>query len=240
MSKRILLSGLIAATLTAPAIGHAEWKGEAELGYVKTGGNTDTSSLNAKAKAEQEVEKWRNTVELGALNNDTSGITTAERYFVTGQSNFKFTERSYLFGLAGFETDKFSGYDYRTAFTLGYGNRVMNNEAVTLDLEIAPGMRRSKLELSGVLEDEFIILGKLAFLWNISDNTKLTEDLSTAVGDSAKGGTVTRSVTALESQVAGSLFTKISYSIRHASVVPAGKKKTDDIFAVALLYKFGQ
>ncbi len=240
MNKSILSTTILSAILLAPGIASAEWKGEAELGYVKTGGNTDTSSLNAKAKAEQEVEKWRNTLELGALNNANAGATSAERYFITGQSNYKFTKSSYFFGLAGFETDKFSGYDYRTSLTLGYGNRVVDNKAVTLDLEIAPGMRKSKLDLSGETENEFIILGKLALVWNISDTTKLTEDLSTAVGDSEKGGTVTHSVTALESQVAGNLFTKISYSIRNASVVPAGKKKTDDVFLVALLYKFGK
>ena len=240
MNRNTLSTAFFTATLLASGIASAEWKGEAELGYVKTGGNTDTSSLNAKAKAEQEVEKWRNSIDLGALNNATDGTTTAERYFITGQTNYKFTKRSYLFGLAGFETDKFSGYDYRTLLSAGYGNRVVDNKAVTLDLEIGPGARQSKLELSGETEDEFTVLGKLAFLWNISDTTKFTEDLSTTVGDSEKGGTVTRSTTALESQVAGSLFTKISYSIRHSSVVPVDKKKTDDVFLVALLYKFGE
>ncbi len=244
MTIRYLSAATLAATLIVPTLASAEWKGEAELGYVKTGGNTDTSSLNAKAKAEQEVEKWRNTINLGALNNDTDGVTTAERYFITGQTNYKFTKRSYIFGLAGYETDKFSGYDYRASASVGYGNRVVDNKAVTLDLEIAPGWRQSQIEATdatpSVTENEFIVLGKLNLLWNITDNTKLTEELSTAVGDSEKGGTVTRSLTALESQVAGNLFTKISYDIRHASVVPAGKEKTDDIFSVALLYKFGQ
>jgi len=240
MNRSILSPAVLAVMLISPGLASAAWKGEAELGYVKTGGNTDTSTINAKAMAEQEVDKWRNTLKAEALNNSTDGVKTAERYFASGQTNYKFTQRSYLFGFLGYEDDRFSGYDYRASASVGYGNRVVDNKAVTLDLEIAPGGRQSKFSIGGETENEFTVLGGLKLLWNISDTTKLTEDLSVEVGDKEKGGTVTRSTTALTSQVAGNLFTKISYMIRNSSVVPAGKEKTDDEFAVSLLYKFGK
>ncbi len=240
MNKILPSSAILATALMTSGIASAEWKGEVELGYVKTGGNTDTSSLNTKAAAEQESEKWRHTLKAGALKNATDGKTTAERYFTTGQTNYKFTKSSYLFGFLGYEKDPFSGYDYRATINIGYGNNVINNDAVNLALEIAPGTRQSKVTLTREIENEFTVTGVANFLWNISKTTKFNQDLTVSVGNKNVGGTVTRSLTSLTSHVAGNLSTKISYSLRHASVVPTGKQKSDDIISVALLYNFGK
>ncbi|HHH47671.1 MAG TPA: DUF481 domain-containing protein [Gammaproteobacteria bacterium] len=240
MNRTPLSIAILTAACLAPGLASADWKGEAELGYVKTGGNTDTASLNAKAKAEQELDKWRNALAIEATNNSTDGLTTAERYFASGQSNYKVSERGYFFGFLGYEADRFSGYDYRATANIGYGHRVVQNDAVTLDLEIAPGARQSQIKLTEETEDEFTVRGALKLLWNISKTAKFTEDLTTEAGDKDKGGVVTRSVTALTAQVAGNLHTKISYTMRHSSVVPTGKKKVDDEVAIALLYSFGK
>ncbi|HEX22942.1 MAG TPA: DUF481 domain-containing protein [Chromatiales bacterium] len=240
MNRNSLSIAILTTVCIAPGLASADWKGETELGYVKTGGNTDTASLNAKAKAEQELDKWRNTLTLEALNNSTDGLTTAERYFASGQSNYKITERGYFFGFLGYEGDRFSGYDYRATANIGYGHRVVQNEKVTLDLEVAPGARQSKIKIPDETENEFTVRGAFKLLWNVSKTAKFTEDLTTEIGDTDKGGTVTRSVTALTAQVAGNLHTKISYTLRHSSVVPVGKKKVDDEVAIALLYSFGK
>ncbi len=240
MNRNSLSIAILTTVCLAPGLASAEWKGEAELGYVKTGGNTDTSTINAKAKAEQELDKWRNTLAIEALNTSNDGSTNAERYLANGQSNYKITERGYFFGFLGYEADRFSGYEYRAMANIGYGHRVVQNDKVTLDLEVAPGGRQSKLKITDETEDEFTVRGALKLLWNVSETTKFTEDLTTEIGDKDKGGTVTRSVTALTAQIAGNLHTKISYTLRHSSVVPAGKEKVDDEVAIALLYNFGK
>ncbi|VAW92553.1 hypothetical protein MNBD_GAMMA20-1639 [hydrothermal vent metagenome] len=240
MNKNSLSLAILTTICLAPGLASAEWKGEAELGYVKTGGNTDTSTINAKAKAEQELDKWRNTLAIEALNTSNDGSTNAERYLANGQSNYKITERGYFFGFLGYEADRFSGYEYRATANIGYGHRVVQNDKVTLDLEAAPGARQSKLKVTDETEDEFTVRGALKLLWNVSKTTTFTEDLTTEIGDKDKGGAVTRSVTALTAQIAGNLHTKISYTLRHSSVVPAGKEKVDDEVAIALLYNFGK
>ncbi|MCF6209428.1 MAG: DUF481 domain-containing protein [Gammaproteobacteria bacterium] len=243
MNRNSLSIAILTACL-APGLASADWKGEAELGYVKTGGNTDTSTINAKAKAEQELDKWRNTLVIEALNTSNDGSTNAERYLANGQSNYKITERGYFFGFLGYEADRFSGYEYRATANIGYGHRVVQNDKVTLDLEVAPGARQNQIKRTDTTpektEDEFTVRGALKLLWNVSKTTKFTEDLTTEIGDRDKGGAVTRSVTALTAQIAGNLHTKISYTLRHSSVVPAGKEKVDDEVAIALLYNFGK
>jgi len=100
-SRRIMSALALSVTASASAYGEDAvsdntWKANVEIGYVTTDGNTQTESLNAKAKAEMEREKWRHTVNLEALNSSDSGVSTAERYMVSGQSNFNGREEFFL------------------------------------------------------------------------------------------------------------------------------------------------
>lgn len=238
---RMLLSLLaISANTTAyaesaapdVAISGATWKSNVEIGFVKTAGNTETETLNAKAKAETDREKWRHTINLEALNSSDQNVSTAERYLLSGQSSFKMGEKNFFFGLLSYEDDRFSGYDYRVTESVGYGRRVIGDPALTLDLEIGPGARQSKLD-SGKSEDELLARGAAKLMWKVSDTSKFTEDFSTEVGENE---TVTKSVTGLSAKVNGSLSTKISYTIKNTSDVPPGFHRTDSEMAVTLVF----
>ena len=129
-----------------------EWAGSGELGFVSTSGNTDTSNLTARLGLVNERDKWRHSLGLEALNTESDGETTAERYFAAGQSDYKISEHDYLFGRLSYEDDKFSGYEYRATETVGYGRRVLNADNMTLDLEAGPGARQSKPEIGNTAE----------------------------------------------------------------------------------------
>lgn len=239
--QRMFLGALaISATATAIAesavpdtdISAATWKSSVEIGFVKTAGNTETETLNAKAKAETEREKWRHTINLEALNSSDKSVATAERYMLSGQSSFKMGKKNFFFVLVSYEDDRFSGYEYRVTESVGYGRRVIGEPALTLDLEIGPGARQSKLD-SGDNEDELLARGAAKLMWKVSNTSKFTEDLSTEVGENV---TVTKSVTALSAKVNGSLSTKLSYTIKNTSDVPPGIEKTDSEMAVTLVF----
>jgi len=243
MNKRYMLPGSAALFLMAtvsmasaadPQVTDSSWKGNVELGIVTTTGNTETETINAKARAVTEREKWRHTVFVESLNSSNGGDTTAERYVVNGQSDYKFGEHNYFFVMVNYENARFSGYDYRVSEALGYGRRVIGNAALTLDLEIGPGARQSKLDTGGS-EDELTVRGAAKLAWKISDTSTFTQDLNTDVGEDT---TVTKSVTALTAQVNGSLATKITYTIKNTSGVPVGVEKTDTETAVTLVYSF--
>lgn len=244
MNNRHMLSGsvslfLLAAVSTGNAadsqVADGSWKGNVELGIVTTTGNTKTETINAKAKAVTEREKWRHTVSLESLNTSNGSDTTAERYVVNGQSDYKFGEHDYFFAMINYENARFSGYDYRVSEALGYGRRVVAKTAVTLDLEIGPGARQSKLD-SGGSEDEFTLHGAAKLAWKVSDTSTFTTDLRVVTGEDT---TVTKSVTALTAQINGSLATKITYTIKNTSDVPTNDiEKTDTETAVTLVYSF--
>lgn len=210
------------------------WKGNVEIGYVTTSGNTETESLNAKAKVETEREKWRHTINFEALNSSDQNVTTAERYMLSGQSSYKMGKKNFFYALVSYEDDRFSGYDYRVTESIGYGRRVIGEPNLTLDLEIGPGARQSKLD-TGETEDELMARGAAKLAWKVSATSKFTEDLSTEVGEDV---TVTKSITALSAKVNSSLATKLTYTIKNTSDVPPGIEKTDTEMAVTLVYDF--
>jgi len=243
MNNQYGLSGSVALCLMAmvstgnasdPQVIDNSWKGNVELGIVTTTGNTETETINAKAKAETERKKWRHTLFIESLNSSNGGTTTAERYVVNGQSDYKFGEHNYFFAMVNYEDDRFSGYDYRISEALGYGRRIIGNTVLTLDLEIGPGARQSKLD-SGASEDEYTVRGAAKLAWKVGDTSTFTQDLGTDVGEDV---TITKSVTALTAQVNGSLATKITYTVKNTSDVPVGIEKTDTETAVTLVYSF--
>jgi putative salt-induced outer membrane protein len=228
----------LALLAAAPAWGEEPPKGlsgEAELGLVATDGNTQTQNLNAKAKVAHEGTRWRNEAHgETVLASDDQG-STAERYFVAAKTDRKFGERSYVFVTANWEKDLFSGYEYRITEALGYGNRVVATDAVTLDLEAGPGARQSRVERSGTTDNEALGRVALNLEWKVSDTSTFTEDATSEIGSDA---TVTRSVTGLKTQVAGQLATKITFTVKNTTDVPPGVEETDYETAVTLVYGF--
>lgn len=228
-------------TIAEEAAPASDWKMSAELGYVMTSGNSETSTTNAKFDATHEKEVWRNNVHaeaLGASTTDkTTNVTTtsAERYQLSGKSDYKFSEFNYAFGLANYDKDRFSGYEYQTTVAVGYGRRLLQKDDMTLDLEVGPGIRIIKLDNAADSDSEGILRAAAKYLWKLSETSSFTEDLSV---DSGKDLTVSKSVTALTAKVNTSLAMKLTVTVKHNSDVPAGNEKTDTETALNLVYSF--
>lgn len=223
---------VVAETATSKGV----WNGNVELGYVKTSGNTKTETLNTKAKAELDQEIWRHKLNFDALRTSDQDTTTADRYMISGQSDYKLKgKKNFLFIFASYEDDRFSGYEYQMTEAIGYGRRVLDANNMTLDLEIGPGARQSKVEATGDTENEMLVRGAARYAWKITNHSELTEDLTIDVGEDV---TVTKSITGLTSKINSSLATKLTYTVKNTSKVPAGVKKTDTELAVTLVYSF--
>ena len=238
MKKQILLASVLlfssqALMATEPAK-TPEWKASAELGYVSTTGNTETDTLNAKASASTEREKWRHKLELTALNTSDAGGTTAEKYTVMGQSDYLLKAPNYLFANINHEKDRFSGYEYQTSENVGYGRRVIDDATLKMDLEIGPGARQSKVDNAGS-ENEATLRAALKLDWDVSKTSKFNEVLTVESGEDI---TVTKSVSSLASQIEGNLSMKITYTYKETSEVPAGSDDTDTETAITLVYTF--
>ena len=225
---------LVTGNVVAEEAPKSLWKASAELGFVATSGNTETETLNAKATVSTDRKVWRHKGEITALKSSDDVNTTAQKYTLMGQSDYKLEGKNFLFGVVTYDDDKFSGYEYRVTESIGYGRRVIEDTNMTLDLEIGPGARQSKLD-SGETDSEGILRAAAKYDWTISKTSKFSEALTVEAGEDV---TVTKSVTSLASQIEGNLSMKITFTYKDTSEVPVGIEETDTETAITLVYNF--
>lgn len=213
----------------------SKWNGDAELGYVKTTGNTETETFVIKAKVINQRNKWKNTVKGEAYHNvGENDVVTAEKYFLSGKSQYEFKNRSYMYGLITYDDDRFSGYDYVLLGVLGYGRTVMERETLKLDLEVGAGGRQSQPEV-GDTENEAVFRAAGDFEWKISKSAVFTQELSSDIGQDKY---INRSLTALTTNINSYLSSKIAYQVKYTSEVPPDIEKKDTELTFTLLFKY--
>jgi putative salt-induced outer membrane protein len=138
------LAALCAAALPARAADADKklgWSDAAELGYVVTSGNTETSTLGLKNTLARDWEKSRFEIKLGGIRVKTTDQSvfavgspadfevmdgdptlTAENYYLNGRYDHKITDRFFWFAGAGWDRNRFAGIDSRTTGFGGVGN----------------------------------------------------------------------------------------------------------------------
>lgn len=229
----LAMSGLAAAQTPEPP--GKPWSAELGLGITMTSGNTDTSTVNGTGEVVYQVTQWRHSARAEALRSSAEGVETAERYLVTGKSDFRLDERNYLFGLLGYEDDRFSGYDYQANASVGYGRDLVQGPKVNANAELGVGARHNRLAETDESDTEGTIRVAAALSWNISEVATFGQQLDSTIGEDL---TVTNSITSLSTQVVGNLAAKLSVHVRYISDVPEGVEKRDTKTTANLVYKF--
>jgi len=223
----------------------AEWKSNIEFGYVATSGNTETTSINSGFSASYEIELWKHSVDIktifgSAEDSSTSEVeTNAEKYFVEGKSDYKYSDKSYAFIMANYEDDRFSDNDYQTSLSAGRGFAMDMSDKSKLDLEVGVGYRKTLKKETLLLAEEAIseTIFRLAanYFWDITENSKFEQKLSSDIGDD---NTVTKSYTGLSANFAKNLALKLSLTATHQSEVRGDTEELDTVTAVTVVYNF--
>ena len=218
------------------------WEGDAEFGALVTSGNTDETNIKGRLGLKYEVADWRNTGEFRSAFSEAEDVTTNESYRATVESNYKFAERQFWFARGFYEDDRFSGFDFRTSLSTGYGNRVWaGGEHSFLDLTIGAGYRFDKLsepdDDGNRDEDEAIARFAANYDHSLSDTALFRQTLSVEVGLDQED-TTTESETSVQANLVGSLSMKAAYRVQHLSDPPEGAASTDTEVSVSLLYGF--
>ncbi len=236
-----IAAALLAASLAVPALAQdAEepdygWSGKGEFGLVSTSGNTDTSSLNLALEFIYDSERWRHRLGGGAIYAEDSGETTAERYNFGAQSDYKLSQKSYLFGAFRYEMDEFSAYEDQTTLTFGYGRQVLDNERHQLKMEAGLGYRTSTLQTTGESEDDMIVRGLADWVWHLTASTDITDRF---LVESGADNTFFQNDLGLAVAINSRFALKFGFQVRHNTDVEDGVDKTDTLTSANLVYKF--
>ncbi|GAC13187.1 DUF481 domain-containing protein [Aliiglaciecola lipolytica] len=226
---------------------------DGEFGLIVTTGNTETTSVKGKLSAHQELEDWSNDFIIEGLykkdqvtvDEETVSQTTAQKWFVSGQANYKLENPDHrLFGFASYEDDRFSSYEYQSTIAAGWNQKLWDTDTTSFEYSIGPGYSYAKTEetvdsngniIPSETEKGLIVRAAMDYQWQISDTATFKQLLSTEVGED---NTKSKSVTSLSAKINGSLSMKFTITLDHNSDVAETRENLDTQSAITLVYTF--
>lgn len=241
---RLLALAALLALALAPVTLMAEdeeepiygWSGKGEFGLVSTTGNSDTFSLNLGLEFLYNSETWRHRFSATALNSEDDGDTTAKRYTLGAQSDYKLSEKSYVFGALRYDNDDFSAYEDQATVSVGYGRQILDSKTQQLRMEGGVGYRSATVAETGETEDGVIFRGMVDWAWQITESTKLGDRFLIEAGSD---NTYMQNDLGLTVAINSRFALGVAFQVRHNSDVPPGVDKTDTQTSVNLVYNFG-
>jgi putative salt-induced outer membrane protein len=144
------LAAVLAGTLALCGAAYADdagdgtgtWAARAQLGYSKTGGNTDTSSANALFHIAHTVDQWKFLFGVDGFYGATLGTTTAQSWDAYLQANYNIGDQLYWFGKLSDLANKFSGFAYQEVISTGIGYQFIKTDDTKLSGQVGIGERR--------------------------------------------------------------------------------------------------
>ena len=213
------------------------WTGEGEFGVNQTTGNTEYQNIIGKlAFTYTPTETWKHGLKLEALRTEDEERVTGESYELNLRSDYNLLEKGFLFGAFRYEDDKFSGYDYQSKLSFGYGQKFIDTKPRFLEVRAGGGVKQSQLENSDESELEAILDLGLTFRQKVSSNSEFTQEFSVEIGDE---NIHSESNTGFLVNIGESnMALKLSLDIKNNTEVPPDTEKTDTVTAVTLMYSF--
>ena len=210
------------------------WKGEAEVGFLATRGNTNTTTINAKLGVEYQRNKWTHGLRFETLQTEDDGTETADRDMLLYRARYQLEKQNYLFGTLRYEDDPFAGYDRRTTEVIGIGHRFVDQDDLKWDAEVGAGARQTE-RTDDTQTDEAIARLATKVVWRMTETSTLGQELSV---DHGSDNTYSEAITDLKVKINSALAMKLTFKVKDNSDVPVGTKHTDTETAVTLVYDF--
>lgn len=219
-----------------PSDDSVPFSGAIELGYTALSGNTNTETLLGKGRITWYDQAWTHTTRAEVKSVSDSENTTAEQYLFSQRERYSLEDSlNYLFGLARYEKERFSGYDNQFTTIVGYGRQLFDTDLQALSLEAGPGYRFDDYENGG---SRHMMLGYLAadYSLSLSDTASFIQQFSV---EGADDNVTLRSYSAISVAINSSLALRVSHDIKSNSNPPReADAHTDRTTAASVVYNF--
>lgn len=209
------------------------WQASGRLGLVSTTGNTDTTTVNLGLEVIRTTLPWRHRVAAEVLTAEEDGEDTADRWLGEWQSDYRLSERSYIFGALRHESDEFSGFDYQQTAAVGYGRTLIDRERQLLEIEFGPGFRRIKDAITREVESEAIARGLIDYHLGITPSTVFDNRL---LVESGPTNTLINNDAAVKVAINDRFALSVGVQVRHNTDAPVGTEETDTTTTASVVY----
>ncbi len=214
------------------------WKGKAEAGWVKTSGNTDTTTAAGKVEVEADYAPNRYFGKASALYGTTDGEETANRWYAEFRYERLLADRLFVFAVADYRKDKFAGYDARVTAGPGVGYDVVKSARLTF--KTLGSVLYTHDNFVNDPETDAYVSGKAAgdLAWQMTDTVTFGQYADLVMSFEDTDRYFVTSDTRLEVQLAQALSLALSYGVAYQNDPPAGAEKTDTVFLTSLVVGF--
>ena len=192
LHPRLIVIALLAAPLTAlaqtadcpcpvPPGPPPIWFGNANLSFLSTSGNTDTTSIGGGLELNYNPKPWLFTLKGAALHAATDGVTTAETFTASFKASRDLTEHIDVFAGGGWLRNQFSGINNIWNFDGGAGYKILNSDTQFLRLEGGVGYTSEQDIVLGLIapyRNYANLRAGLGYKWTITKTATFTNDFS--------------------------------------------------------------
>ena len=214
----------------------AQWTGKGEAGLAIANGNSDSRTANAKVTIGKQVDNWEHSAGLAGLYVRNDGDTTARRWETFAQTRYSFGGgKTFWFGGARYEKDRFSGFDHQGVINAGLGHKFFDSDTTKLSGQAGVGYKF--LEILGTPnEKDSSVVGTagLDFSHQLTETTSLTNKFGAEI---ASDNNFLQNELGFAVKVSNRIALSLGYAVRHNTDPPAGFKKTDTLSTVNLVYE---
>jgi putative salt-induced outer membrane protein len=250
------LMGAAPAETPNPLVTHTE------LGYVRTGGNTDTTSFSMDFTGKKSWNVHSLKLNVDALYGTENGIENNNKIFTELNYDWQFEKRVALNYVVGYKDDKFSGFAYQFYTGPGAKYDALGSKKYKLDLQgnilynINQGMNKyydaagnevpypypdgkaGLTKVDGTYNDYWGYMLRSHFSWVIVEGFKFIEEASYRSDFDNADNYFVYSKTAVESKINSIFSMGVSYKVNYTNLPPKGNKRTDTTFMVSLIIDY--
>jgi putative salt-induced outer membrane protein len=215
------------------------WTGTAQVSFLKTTGNTETSVLGIAGDAKYKgASPWSVAMKAGLARGSESGVENLRRFAASLRGGRAFNDRTDLFVEVAYAEDIYAGIDSRYGGEAGIAHKLTLTGKHLLSVEAAFGAIH-EVRLPGKVASDFATArGGLNYKYVISKTADFQNQTGFTANLSDGEDWRLTNATALTAALNSRFSMKLSYNVAHLNTPPPGKEKTDTTASAAIVAKF--
>ncbi|MEO0448688.1 MAG: DUF481 domain-containing protein [Pseudomonadota bacterium] len=210
-------------------------EGRLNANAAYTEGNTETSTLGAHLKVSSKIRTNIHRIEAFANTGSANQQRTQENWGASYQMDTLWTDDVFGYVRGSFDSDEFTGFDYRAFLGAGAGYYFINQGPRSLRGEIGPGYRYSRIDVDGEEAHDWVIYGAIDTNWDLLEDWNLDHDSKVTLSEPT---TTITSRSQLSTTLTDALRAGLSYELQFEENPPADKETLDRILKFNVSYGF--
>ncbi|HEY5649691.1 MAG TPA: DUF481 domain-containing protein [Nitrospiria bacterium] len=226
------------AALPVLADSHSELKGDVEVSYLQTDGNSESVSFAGAGKTEWKINRSKLFAEAKGIYGKKDGETSDKSWFGRLRYDFLLSERTSVFLMETVERNTLKGIEFRYYHQGGISYMVIKTEKDMLKIEVAGGYVTEDPVAPSRIRGypSAAVLGAYEHAFTEKSRFEQTVEYIPSLKDGEDY--LIKEETAIITNLLGKFALKASFQVTFDNKPPTDFEKSDRVFRTSLLYTF--